>query len=233
MLGERIKKAREAKGLTQAELGKFLQLTQRSVARIESSTQEVSVDRAKEIAEFLQTSVSYLSGETDELRPRIKTEKNTVTENQEFPTYYEAIEIPIYSISACAGSGFDNECECMEIVGKVYLNREDIGILAPEMPFGIMLDGDSMEPVISSGGKVIINPNIRPGRGDICLARFLDRGFFRDAIKFFFSKPEGGCILKSSEISGIPPMEFSPQEIEERELIIVGRVVYIDTGRRV
>ena len=113
------------------------------------------------------------------------------------------VEIPIYPISACMGKGFDNEGEACAAIDTLYLSRDSVGVDAPERPFALLVEGNSMSPAIEDGERIVVNPNITLGRGDVCLARIRSNGYLRDAVKFYFPRPDGGCILKSSETSEI------------------------------
>lgn len=61
-IGARIKAAREATGLSKAELGDLIGKSCRTVYRYESGDIELSVSVLKEIAKVLDVSLSYLLG---------------------------------------------------------------------------------------------------------------------------------------------------------------------------
>jgi transcriptional regulator with XRE-family HTH domain len=65
--GERIKAARERKGLTQAELAKRCgRLSTRQLQRIETGDSDVTGDTLIKIARELNVSLDYLAGRVDE-----------------------------------------------------------------------------------------------------------------------------------------------------------------------
>ena len=68
MLGERLKQAREAAGMSQAEVARELGLSQPAYSYIENGEKNPSLPVAKRRAVVLHTSLDYLVG--------IKTEKN-------------------------------------------------------------------------------------------------------------------------------------------------------------
>ena len=68
MLGERLKQAREAAGMSQAEVARELGLSQPAYSYIENGEKNPSLPVAKRLAVVLHTSLDYLVD--------IKTEKN-------------------------------------------------------------------------------------------------------------------------------------------------------------
>lgn len=263
-VGERIKHLRKGK-YTQSELAELIGVHETTIRRWEQERDRgPDLDTLKRIAHALETSVAYLTGETDDPKryasilgnsPELDGNKRplspaafislspskegTLLGSAPFPESNvhllsdKIVEVPVYLISACMGKGFDNEGEDCTIIDTLYLSRDSVGVDVPERPFALLVEGNSMSPSIEDGERVVVNPNITPGRGDVCLARIRSNGYFRDSVKFYFPRPSGGCILKSSETSGIPPLEFTVEEVKENDVVIVGRVVYIDTGRKI
>lgn len=60
--GEKIKILREENNLSQTELGKKLNITQRKVSYIECGKYEPSIDDIKAFCEYFQVSSDYLIG---------------------------------------------------------------------------------------------------------------------------------------------------------------------------
>lgn len=65
MLGERIRKARLAKGLTQKQLAEILNVTDATVNRYEKGIRKPDPEMLKAIADVLNVSIDYLLGKTD------------------------------------------------------------------------------------------------------------------------------------------------------------------------
>ena len=260
MISKRIAMARKGKGWIQTQLAEALGVSVDTVRRWEQGKRTPDTDMLQRLARALDTSTSYLLGETDDpkrytsrLSELVGTDGNEssllITSKHGISGSSEAesplpesnvrllseriVEIPVYPISACMGKGFDNEGEACAAIDTLYLSRDSVGVDAPERPFALLVEGNSMSPAIEDGERIVVNPHITLGRGDVCLARIRSNGYLRDAVKFYFPRPGGGCILKSSETSGIPPLEFTPQEVKDNDVVIVGRVVYIDTGRKI
>ncbi len=65
MLGERIKKLRESKGLTQKELANQLGLTDGAIGFYEVGKRNPPLDTLNKLADFFGVSIDYLLGRTD------------------------------------------------------------------------------------------------------------------------------------------------------------------------
>lgn len=236
-MGERIKTLRKENGLTQTKLANYIGVEANTISRWENDKIEASHVYVVKLADVLGTTADYLLGRMgesdDKLPPDTPAESSLGSGYNIHRLPDEVIELPVYSITACMGSGFDNEGEQWIQIGTSWLSVNDVGVAYPERPYIILADGDSMEPKISAGEKLVVNPNIQPGRGDICLARFRVGGWMRDAIKYYYPHPDGGVSLKASETSGVPPIDFTGEEVQSRDVVIVGRIMYIDRGERV
>ena len=67
MLGDRIKKLRKKKGLSQAELGKRIDLSYAQIGRYETKGMQPSADVIKKLADVLEVSPDYLlNGSSEE-----------------------------------------------------------------------------------------------------------------------------------------------------------------------
>lgn len=63
--GSILRQLREQKGLTQAELGKILHISQTAISHYETDTDTPSREIEKAIAEFFNVSIEYLNGESE------------------------------------------------------------------------------------------------------------------------------------------------------------------------
>ena len=66
MVANRVKAAREAKGMTQAELAEQLGITQAAFSYIENGDKSPSLPVAKRMAQILGTSIDHLVGMDDD-----------------------------------------------------------------------------------------------------------------------------------------------------------------------
>lgn len=60
--GEKIRLLREDAGLTQTDLGKLINMTQRKVSYLENNTYEPSIDDLKALCQHFHVSADYLLG---------------------------------------------------------------------------------------------------------------------------------------------------------------------------
>lgn len=76
--GMRLRQLREDRGLSRAVFAKRLGVSKETVYRYENNIQDPSLDRAKQIALILRTSLDYLTGLDDSYTvklPRLSTEQ--------------------------------------------------------------------------------------------------------------------------------------------------------------
>ena len=230
--GSRLKSIRRGKDLTQEELAGRLNIHVNTIRRWEQDKQAPDARKLEALAAALGTTISYLSGETDD-PARSAPAEQPLPESNVRGVVGRGIELPIYTLVACMGDGIDNEGEPRKKTGTAWLDEKVVGPLGPIKPYLIFVEGTSMEPKIYDGDRLLINENVMPGDGDVCLARFTRSGYLRDVIKYYFSTYDGGFILKSSETSGIPAMKISHQQVADREAFVVGRAMYIDRGEKI
>ena len=69
MVYARIRNLREDKDLTQAELAKHLNISQRTYSRYENDERSIPIEILSKLADFHKTSVDYLIGRTDHKKP--------------------------------------------------------------------------------------------------------------------------------------------------------------------
>lgn len=62
---ERLRNLREDLDMTQAEVGKYLHISQRSYAHYEAGTREIPIDILIELANLYQVNLDYLVGRTN------------------------------------------------------------------------------------------------------------------------------------------------------------------------
>ena len=66
---ERLKNLREDSDLTQSAIAKLLNVSQRAYSHYENGDREIPIDCLIELAKFYETSIDYLVGLTDVIRP--------------------------------------------------------------------------------------------------------------------------------------------------------------------
>lgn len=70
-----LRNLREDKDLTQKQVAKILDCTQTTYSRYETDNLNIPVDALKKLALFFDTSVDYLIGLTDEIKPYKRSNK--------------------------------------------------------------------------------------------------------------------------------------------------------------
>ena len=81
-LGERIRQLREESEMTGEQLGKKLNVSKQSISKWENDTSNPDIDTIRKIASIFNTTVDYLSGDSDIRNPYI-TEGIEIKEEQE------------------------------------------------------------------------------------------------------------------------------------------------------
>lgn len=81
MLYERIRNLREDKDLTQAEIAKQLNVTQRTYSRYENDERGIPIEILSKLADYHKTSVDYLIGRTDIKKPYPSSENICLCSN--------------------------------------------------------------------------------------------------------------------------------------------------------
>lgn len=210
--GGNIKKIRRFKGITQQELADKLEVSLKTVSRIETGKTPLTLTTLGKIAKILKV----------ELREILDYEKDEVK-----PIPAEGwIELPLlnktFRVSSGKEDGFPNavnNAKSTIVVAKEWIE----GDLEPYTPFGLTVEGDSMEQAgIPDGSIAIINPNIRVESGDIGLFR-MDGSWM---LKGAFWKSDGGAELLPAN-PNYQRLSFSKDEFQSDWIKTIGKVVYI------
>lgn len=203
-IGKRIKEKREISGMTQEELATKLGYKNKStIAKIENGTNDIVQSKVIEFANALSTTVAYLMGWDNNVGPitnGTKEKKKGVTIDV---LGRVAAGIPIEAVE--------------EIIDTEEISEE---MASSGEFFGLKIHGNSMEPKFSEGDVVIVRRQDDAESGDIVIAtvngdeatcKRLRK--YRDGIELVSSNPE------------FKPMFFSNQEIIEKPIRILGKVV--------
>ena len=203
-IGKRIKEKRESLGMTQEELAQRLGYKNKSsIAKIETGTNDIVQSKVVEFADVLDTTVAYLMGWDNNVRPidnPSKEKKKGVTIRV---LGRVAAGIPIAAIEECIDT--EEITEDMAATGEF---------------FGLKIHGDSMEPKFSEGDVVIVRQQDDAESGDIVIATVNGD----EATCKRLRKYRDGIELVSSNPS-YEPMFFSNTDIIQKPVRILGRVV--------
>ena len=195
-IGKRIREKREAIGMTQEELASKLGYKNKSsIAKIETGANDIIQNKVVEFANVLDTTVAYLMGWDNPTPSRKGVVVNVLGR--------VAAGIPIDAIKDI----IDTE----EIPEEMARTGEF---------FGLQIHGDSMTPSICDGDIVIVKQQNDAESGDIVIATINGD----EATCKRLRKYKDGIELISNNPS-YSPFEFNNQEIEEKPVRIIGKVV--------
>jgi len=141
-LGEKIRKLRERKGLSQKELADLVGITQQAIASWESGKKKPRYDKLQRLAEIFKVPISYF---LEEEKP--KWDKNA--------EYLKSKIIPIAIYGEAQAGSFG---------GYTYPTPEEyfptpeamIKGLPPGRVFWIRVEGESMKPLFQPGDLVLV-----------------------------------------------------------------------------
>lgn len=232
MLEKKIKFLREKKGLSQNEIARMIGVSRYTVMNWESGKRNPDSEMLKIIAEVLETSVAYLVGEAGFHAPLNEEEAGTNKDVRATPLdMRNYLRVPIVSMRtpACAGggnglSGIDLEAEEWDL-----LERKSI-VLFDDLrpPFGVYVEGDSMEEMdIPDGSVAYVNPAEEPRNGECALVVY--RGQW--SIKGVFINKDGSVTLRA----GKPQYNLEiPADVAEDPMWfkIIGKVVEVKTTKK-
>lgn len=195
-IGKRIREKREAIGMTQEELASKLGYKNKSsIAKIETGTNDIIQSKVVEFANVLDTTVAYLMGWDNPTPSRKGVVVNVLGR--------VAAGIPIEAI--------EDIIDTEEIPEEMAKTGEF---------FGLQIHGDSMEPRMCAGDVVIVRKQDDAESGDVVIAMINGD----DATCKRLRKYRDGIELISNNPS-YEPMFFSNQEIQEKPVRIIGKVV--------
>ena len=176
-IGERIKKARETKGISQTELANAVKISKQNLYKYENNIiTNIPSDKIEAIAYYLEVSPAFLMGWEDE-----KTDNNTIDDkiNSAFNVLDNKYlrQIPVYeSVSAGFGAYADNTIlEYMPLYIRCDYEAENT--------LCIKVVGDSMYPKIEDGDIIQVEKQESVDSGQIAVVLLDgDEGFVKKVI---------------------------------------------------
>lgn len=200
-IGKNIRYLRNKRNYSQEDLARALGYkSYTTITKWESGVSEPTLKMTNQIADFFKISVNdlcYKDLELDTIKP---FSKRGVTINV---LGRVAAGIPIEAVEDIIDT--EEITEDMARTGSF---------------FGLQIHGNSMEPKFSEGDVVIVRQQNDAESGDIVIATVNGT----DATCKRLMKYENGIALLSTN-SDYDPMFFSNQEIEEKPVRIIGKVV--------
>lgn len=191
-----IKKIRERFNLTQDELGEIAGVSGGAVSTWERGTAEPRMGAVQKIADKLNIS------------------KAEIIEDHAEEKVIRAVRIPVLG-RVQAGIPIDAQEEILdweEITPNMALSGDY---------FALQVKGDSMEPKFSEGDVVIVRQQDDAESGDIVIA--MVNGNDATIKKLMKYENSGIALVASNPL--YQPMHFSEQDIMEKPVQIIGKVV--------
>lgn len=217
-LGERLRQAREAAGLSQRELAERAGVPYGSYRAYEAGK---ALPGAEALAGLASAGIrpSWLLVGAGSL---LDSDLITVRErNQPDPSKYLEVDLIDAELSAGDGRLVDEE----RVIGTRAFARDwverELRMRTQDLKMCIVR-GESMSPTLEDGDAVLVNvAEQRVGRADIYVLREDDALMVKRVERLPFN---GIRIL--SDNPAYPPMTVMPAQAEERKIAIVGRVVW-------
>lgn len=196
-----LKRLREEKEMTQAELGKALEISPSAIGMYEQGRRTPDIPTLKKIASYFNVSLDYLLG-------------NAPAKTVQQKTTGRGVRIPILG-RVVAGIP-------IEAVEEI-LDYEEI---TPELAatgefFALQVKGDSMLPKLEEGDVVIVKKQEDVETGDIAIV--LVNG--DEATIKQVKKVNGGIMLYGFNPDVYEPHFYSNQQIQELPVRILGKVI--------
>lgn len=224
-LTERIKERRKSAGLKQPEFAATVGASLATIKRWEAGKTIPDGNQLKSIASALNTTVAYLSGETDNPgRASAAAEQELPLPESNVRPLSDVIWVPVVTsnIKVCCGDGAENDYEGLiwEEVGKYPILEADLIGYSWQLRDGgyhiLTVEGDSMEPKVNDGDRILI-ADVEIRNGDLAVCLYRDRTILRGVA---FEKDGVRLIPWNKDYSEI----FVPQKDSE-DLRFVGKMI--------
>lgn len=197
-VGERIKMIREKSGMSQVNFADKINVSKQTLYKYENNLiTNIPSDKIEATAKIGNVSPAFLMGweQPDSIKPSKRIVINVLGR--------VAVGIPIKAIE--------------DIIDTEEITEE---MAKTGSFFGLQIHGDSMEPRMCEGDVVIVRQQDDAESGDVVIAMVNGN----DAICKRLRKYRDGIELISNNPS-YEPMFFSKEEIENKPVKIIGKVV--------
>lgn len=207
-IGKRIKQAREAKCMSQEDLGNQLGLNKSTIQRYESGqVQRIKLPILENMAKILGVNPSWLVLKSDNSEPFNEPSNLSYTIDRD-----KIYNVPVFE-SVSAGFGAYAADEIVDYIPVVIKNPYDA-----EDTIAIKVKGDSMSPKIEDGDIIIVRRQTSVDSGDIAVVLLDgDEGLVKNVYY-------GSTWIELRSINEeYPPRRFKGAEVQR--LRVVGLVV--------
>lgn len=220
-LGDRIRVARIAKGLTQGDIAKHFGIKRPSVTQWELNSSSPARDKIRELARLLCVNSEWLlsgDGEGPTADTPSREAVKIIDSNAQFVSNVNFTNrlIPIFGKAV---GGPDGE---FLFNGEVMAHVNCPPILAEvENPYAVYVAGDSMEPRYFEGEVVYVDPERNAVRGDFVIAQiYIDKNspphaFVKRLVKYTTEE------LVLEQLNPAKKLTFTGEQLNELKLHVV------------
>lgn len=188
-ISQKIKKAREIRGLTQSDLAKFSGVSLDSIKKYETKAQSnITLENLLKISSVLQVDLNYFAENVPQSK---KMSLNNVPQSKILslnsvvsvvnPPKPHFINIPVYDeVFASAGNGrFNEECVSFYYSVERSLLKSCFKLSNCENLAFLRVSGDSMTPTLPPNARLLAQTRTEFKEGQIVLARLDDDLFVK------------------------------------------------------
>ena len=199
-VGERVRQLRLQAGLTQRQLAEKIRASAAMINRLEKGI-NFNERSARDVADALTVNYEALVSEAWDGAAPNKKSYSTQQENARIvPLKSKTRRIPVVSW-ARAGEAKDYSDLATFIDESIETDCKDPNA------FALIVEGDSMEPALRAGDRVVVVPNSEPRNGDIVVARTRDT--HEVYLKLFHRVGHKGEKIRLTSYNQVyPPLEF-------------------------
>ena len=163
-IGERIRKAREEKGLDQATLASKAGIVTRTLQRWEKSEQTPDGLAITKLARATNVQANWLLTGQGEMYDMPGRPSNVYSLPTTLRKNSPLVDLPVISQVPAGKLGTIFHPDYVDD----YVTVDDV---KDPQAFALNVKGDSMAPKIENGDVVIVSPKLEPHSGDICVVR--------------------------------------------------------------
>lgn len=120
LFGERLKKLRESKDMTQETLGKILNLTQSIISHYESNRKQPGRQTVIRIAKFFNVPIDYLYGLTDDPTPAKQKNPTKEPTNEEYVLAVKTLGDGLIKVAELVNTKGIDDIEAMRLSSLVF-----------------------------------------------------------------------------------------------------------------
>ena len=208
-LGQRIREARQAKGMDQAKLSARLDIATRTLQRWEKGEQVPDSNYLMRIANHTGVSPHWLLTSEGDMYARAADVTNVI----QLPTSrYKKVELLALPLLSSVPGGAPSMIFHPDYVER-YISVDDVRDI---QAFALEVKGNSMAPRIEDGDIIVVSPKLQAKNGDICVVRVNDE----DTVK--------RVKIDDQTIYLIPlNPDYEPMAVKKKDVTFVWKVVKV------